>query len=264
VRLVPIIGVYHIVNLENGKLYVGSSVEVEKRLDRHRRDLKKGEHHCIPLQRAWNKYGEEAFEFRIVRIYDNEFDARFIEQEQLDSLDSLDLLYNMSKIAGGGDLISYHPNREQIVQKIKASVKKRYSLMTPDERREVYGSHVNGMTGRKHSIESRKKMSVASIGNTNASGSIRSPEHRAKLSKIASQRKGEKNPFYGRKHSEETKKKLSNQMKGVLPPNTRPVLIDGIKYVSCSEAARQLGVVTATILNRLKSPKFPTYNYFET
>ncbi|MEH7381895.1 NUMOD3 domain-containing DNA-binding protein [Bacillus sp. JJ1533] len=257
----PIIGVYHIQNLENGKLYVGSSVEVEKRFDRHRRELKKGVHHCIPLQRAWNKYGEEAFEFRIDKFCNNEFEARLIEQDQLDSLDKL---YNTSQIVGGGDLISYHPNREQIVRKIKVSLEKRYNSMTPDERRDVYGSHVNGMTGRSHSIESRMKMSKASIGNSYAKGAVRTPEHRSKLSEIASQRKGEKNSFYGREHSEETKKKLSRKMKGVLPPNTRPVLVDGIIYESCSEAARQLGVVTATILNRLKSPNFPTYKYFET
>ena len=53
-------------------------------------------------------------------------------------------------------------------------------------------------------------------------------------------------------------------MKGKLPVNTKAVVIDDVIYPSSSEAARQLGVVTATILNRIKSPKFPTYKFLET
>ena len=39
------------------------------------------------------------------------------------------------------------------------------------------------------------------------------------LSKCASEKVGEKNPFYGKHHSEETKKKISNTKKGI--PNEK-------------------------------------------
>jgi hypothetical protein len=49
-----------------------------------------------------------------------------------------------------------------------------------------------------------------------------------------------------------------------LPPNTIKIIIDGIKYISITEASRQLNISAPTILWRLKSknPKFNNYNYF--
>lgn len=38
----------------------------------------------------------------------------------------------------------------------------------------------------------------------------KSKEHKEKLSKLAKQRTGEKNPFFGKEHSKETKLKISN------------------------------------------------------
>lgn len=258
----PIIGVYQIINKKTGKMYIGSSIEVQKRLDRHKRELRKGIHHCIYLQRSWDKYGEKVFEFRVIQECLSIEDIRKAEQQYLKALK--EKLYNTSNIASGGDLISYHPNKEKIVMKMKQSLKLRYQSMSPEDRKKVYGSHVNGMTGRTHTEEVKKKISAINKGNSYAKGSKRTPEQRAKLSKLASQRTGEKNPFYGKKHTEELKKNASKRMKGRLPPNTRRVVADGIEYESASEAGRHLGVVTATILNRIKSRKFPGYKYSET
>ena len=47
----------------------------------------------------------------------------------------------------------------------------------------------------------------------NRKGKKASKETREKLSKIASQRTGEKNPFYGKHHTEETKRKISESVK---------------------------------------------------
>jgi group I intron endonuclease len=48
-------GVYWILNLVNGKVYIGSSVDVENRLQNHKKDLIAGKHRNPYLQRAWNK-----------------------------------------------------------------------------------------------------------------------------------------------------------------------------------------------------------------
>src|SRR5690606_31520062 len=109
----------------------------------------------------------------------------------------------------------------------------------------------------------KRKLSEQMKGNQYAKGSKRTSEQRAKLSKIASERTGENNPFYGKSHSEETKNKLSQKMKGKLPPNTKKVEIDGKVYPSASKAAKELGVATATITNRVRSKKFPTYRFLE-
>lgn len=69
--------------------------------------------------------------------------------------------------------------------------------------------------------------------------------------------------FFGKHHSEETKQKIYEKSKGRLPPNTIKISIDGKIYISISEAARQLNMITPTVLWRLKSknPKFDNYKY---
>jgi group I intron endonuclease len=60
-------GVYVIANQVNGKLYVGSSAQsFAVRFRQHRSQLRRGIHHSRHLQAAWNKYGEDAFEFLVV------------------------------------------------------------------------------------------------------------------------------------------------------------------------------------------------------
>lgn len=59
-------GIYVIRCKSTGKVYVGSSKNIKLRWRQHRQQLKAGTHHSIKLQRAWDKYGEDAFEFEIV------------------------------------------------------------------------------------------------------------------------------------------------------------------------------------------------------
>lgn len=258
-----IICVYKIVNQQNGKMYIGSTMDVEKRFNRHKKDLRAGDHHCVYLQRAWNKYGEDSFSFEILEACTSEEEVRKAEASYLRM--SYDSLYNVSKQSTGGDLISYHPNRDGIVEKMSNSVKVRYSKMTLEERKRVFGRSgtSNPRYGKKHTEEAKRKISEANKGNQYAKGSKRTAEQRDKLSKVASQRKGEKNPFFGKEHSEETKKKISKAKKGKLPANSKSVSINGSVYPSASAAAKAMGCVTATILNRIKSDKFPTYMFLD-
>jgi len=59
-------GVYEIWNVERQERYIGSSVNMQDRKYDHVRVLRQGKHHSVFLQRAWDKYGEEAFVFRIL------------------------------------------------------------------------------------------------------------------------------------------------------------------------------------------------------
>ena len=72
-------GVYCILNTTNEKRYVGSSVHVKQRFAEHKRDLKKGKHCNIVLQRAWKKYGEDSFCF--VVLEENVPVANLLERE---------------------------------------------------------------------------------------------------------------------------------------------------------------------------------------
>jgi group I intron endonuclease len=59
------IGIYSIINKVNGKKYYGGSVDIQKRWNHHKNQLKKQKHPNIILQNSWNKYGENNFEFKI-------------------------------------------------------------------------------------------------------------------------------------------------------------------------------------------------------
>lgn len=56
-------GVYQIRNTLDGKVYIGSSVNIKKRLQTHRYELKKGIHCSKHMQAAWNKHGGDSFTF---------------------------------------------------------------------------------------------------------------------------------------------------------------------------------------------------------
>src|SRR5438105_3175999 len=59
-------GVYQIRCIPNGKIYVGSSVDLHARWGQHRRMLQCGEHGNFRLQQAWDEYGEANFEFAVL------------------------------------------------------------------------------------------------------------------------------------------------------------------------------------------------------
>jgi hypothetical protein len=63
---VRIQAVYQIKNTKNGRVYVGSSVGVERRWNQHRKELDAGGHHSCILQREWVEHGAACFEFSII------------------------------------------------------------------------------------------------------------------------------------------------------------------------------------------------------
>jgi len=61
-----ITGIYLIQNKINGKNYVGSSININCRWNKHKSLLRRGLHKNENLQIEWNKYGEDCFKFEVV------------------------------------------------------------------------------------------------------------------------------------------------------------------------------------------------------
>lgn len=78
-------GIYKILNNINGKFYIGSSRNIDKRLNDHKNELRKNKHINPHLQSAWNKYGEENFSFEILLIINNENEKTNINLRNLET-----------------------------------------------------------------------------------------------------------------------------------------------------------------------------------
>jgi group I intron endonuclease len=83
-------GVYVIKNLVTRKIYVGSTKEFWTRLRCHLSDLRRNKHRNRHLQKAWNKYGNEAFVFEILEVVSDLQQLVEVEQTWIDKLQASD------------------------------------------------------------------------------------------------------------------------------------------------------------------------------
>ncbi len=75
-----LIGVYTIRNLETGSCYVGSSIDIYRRLRAHLSTLRRSAHYSTRLQTAWDKRGESAFAFVVERVFESHAEALAFEE----------------------------------------------------------------------------------------------------------------------------------------------------------------------------------------
>lgn len=167
-------GIYAIIHVETGRLYIGSAVDIAKRWNLHRHGLKNKKHHSAILQRAWDKYGESAFSFVILEFVKEKVELIKREQYWIDTSNCLS------------------PNGFNICPTAGNTLGRRFSQNTLD-------SMSRNRVGRKPSDETKRKMSEAhkgvkksdehkkKIGDANK-GKTRTPEHRAAVSRANSER----------------------------------------------------------------------------
>lgn len=207
-------GVYAIANLINGKVYVGSSVDLKRRENEHFNALKTGCHPIPYLQRSWEKYGPENFVFLVLETCMPE-ECFVREQGWLDDLEPyrFENGYNRSPSAGSclgfrhtkmtkqkmSERMAGVPMPDWVKTKIAESL--RGKVKSAEHRANLWKNRVNwhhskesrakiskgllkaSMEGRRsgppdgwtHSEEAKMKMSAVHRGRP------KSPEHRAKI-----------------------------------------------------------------------------------
>jgi group I intron endonuclease len=217
-------GIYCWYNTVNKKRYCGQSVDLEHRRMGHTYDLRAGTHYNGHLQKAWNKYGEDNFEFRIIEphVPVESLDAR--ECFWIDYYDTTNQHKGYNKKTGGK---ANHVLCEESKQKIsktlmghpvsaetreKNSRAKRGTKMHPNARAAL----LKALTGRVVSAESRAKVSAAN------KGKLVSDEARRKLSVAFKGKKRGHMPMY-----EMLKKKYEAER--ALPPEEYAKLLESRK-----------------------------------
>ena len=101
-RLKPV-GIYQVRNTANGKMLLGSSLNLEGPLNRHRFMLKIGSHTNKALQNDWNELGAEAFTFEILEEVKVKEDPNFNLQDELTLLEMI-WLENLQPVENGYNL----------------------------------------------------------------------------------------------------------------------------------------------------------------
>ncbi|MEI6411835.1 MAG: GIY-YIG nuclease family protein [Bacteroidota bacterium] len=65
-------GLFLVRNTANGKIFIESSVNLDKIWNRHRTELEIGSHRNTELQKDWKTYGEASFVFEVLAEIDTE------------------------------------------------------------------------------------------------------------------------------------------------------------------------------------------------
>lgn len=214
-------GIYEIKNLVNGKCYIGSSINSVHRFAEHKSALLRLSHCNIKLQRAWDKYGCDAFCFSVVEVVSNM--QHLIPREQF-WIDTAKPEYNICLIAGSQLGIKRSDETKKKMSdalkgRIPCAETRKAALVANTGKRqsaEHIAKRAQKLIGRKHSQESMNKMyasirtrvwteeqltrraEIAEMMSLFHKGKPLSEEHRAKI--------GAANT--GKKRTEESKAKM--------------------------------------------------------
>jgi len=82
-------GVFQVRNTANGKLLLGSSLNLEGPLNAHKFMLTIGRHRNEALQKEWNEYGPDKFVFEILEVVKVKDDQNFNLNDELTLLEQI-------------------------------------------------------------------------------------------------------------------------------------------------------------------------------
>lgn len=189
------IGIYIIKNKINNKCYIGKSINIENRLQYgHLKLLNNNKHYNKYLQDSWNKYGNINFEFNIVEeCKEKELNQK--EKYWINYYKSNDREHGYNLTIGGDGL--NNPSRE--VRK-KISIYQTGKCLSYETKKKISNAlsgNNNPFYGKKHSIETKEKISLSRKGQLLSEQSIK-------------KRTESRKDF---KFSEESKLKMSNSAK---------------------------------------------------
>jgi group I intron endonuclease len=168
-------GVYQIRCMSSGNSYVGSSINIQKRWYLHRSDLRHENHHSLVLQRAYNKYGSNAFEWIILEIVEDTAQLRTREQYWIDNIKPR---YNRTFTVNQHCLGRKNgPCKEETKEKIRQKVtgfrhtaetkalmaslqKGKKKNLSPEQRERRREQARKANTGKKRTLEQRQQISM--------------------------------------------------------------------------------------------------------
>ena len=239
--------VYKTTNTVNGKIYIGKDVKNDPEY------LGSG----LLLHAAIKKYGKDSFVKECVEVCDDQLKLAEREKYWIKHFDSTNRLigYNITEGGLGGDTFSNNPNKEDIREKHKESMKKYieyhgHAPMHPDPeyRKEMARKANEARTekGYKHKEETKQK-----IGNAHRGKEV-SGETKKKISKSTKEAMAKIDQRYLQAKALEGRKKAWLARDEHRKEELKAILLLGLK---ATENIKMLGVSPPTyykILNMIK------------
>jgi group I intron endonuclease len=250
------IGIYKITN-PNGKIYIGQSVDIEKRWKLHKYVHESGR--CnYHLYNSFRKYGFDAHIFEVVEeCMDSELnDRERYYQDKYNSIkEGLNSRYTKSNDKSGR-------LSEETLKKLSNIRKGR---IAPNKGKPMPEHQRIAQTGRKLSDEAKQKISEA---NKKAWSSKEKEDVELHNKRHSMRMMGSRNPMFGKVHSDDVTKKMKEKAIGRYSLNwfiqrygeidgkvrydkrientrkcsSKPVTINGVTYKSMMEASAETGL----------------------
>lgn len=214
-------GLYLIENLDSNRFYVGSAVDLYKRMHVHLCQLKGNYHHNAFLQRDYNSGNKNLF-FTVLELMPKDL-LITEEQKYIDAVDENIFCYNICQVAGSW-----------LGKKHSAKTKKILSEKS---------------IGRKVSDATKEKIRKSHTGKPlSPHHPIRNGHTEQSKNRISKAMQGNKNHFYGKTHSNKTKTLIREKLLGNYHgPRTRVKIINKdsgeiMVFDSMSAAGKKLGI----------------------
>lgn len=185
--------IYKIVNVANGMIYVGATINPSQRRRRHLKDLKNGVHHSYLMQKDFNDYGLDVFDFVVIEITTK---SDMNRREQF-FIDTLSPYYNNAKIVGStigvrhsSDAVEknrarnsgYGNGNAKLTKEVECAMVRLLNIETMESIAYKFGVHVTTVQRAVARAGARKEKKVYS------------EDSRVRLSEIAKKRRGSLSP----------------------------------------------------------------------
>jgi hypothetical protein len=221
------------------------------------------------LQAAWNKYGEEKFDFRVVEVVPDGVLLADAEDRWLREHFGQPHCYNSGAAAVAPWRGVYGDKHFNFGKAMALEQKQQISSALKDFYAEDFNNHPR--VGKTHTEETKEKIRQAKLANPQTPwlGKTRSQETRQKISdaqrgkpkaprtlteegraKIrAAAEAGHFSHFLGKTHTEESKEKMRKPVYAILPDGSRR------DFIGVSFAGKELGVAYTMLVRSMKAGK---------
>lgn len=140
-------GIYGIVNHLTGDIYIGQTKQTFlKRYLHHQWKLKDGTHDNRHLQNAYNLYGDYYFSFIPLKLVNKDSSSEYIDELEIKYINMMRELNHCYNIIEGGN------------------TSRRGVALSEEHKRAIGAKNKKNMLGKKHSEETKRKMSESRKG----------------------------------------------------------------------------------------------------